>query len=38
MYWEKNTLTLPFDNNKDIPTEPDICKYYDQSTVALLNS
>jgi len=29
---KQNTLTLPFDNNKDTPTEPDICKYYDQSS------
>ena len=29
---KQNNLTLPFDNNKDTPTEPDICKYYDQSS------
>ena len=33
VYNEKqNILTLPFDNNKDSPTEPDICKYYDQNS------
>jgi len=26
-------LTLAFDNNKDTPTEPDVCsEYYDQSS------
>jgi len=29
---KQNTLNLPLDNNKDTPTEPDICKYYDQSS------
>ena len=29
---KQNTLTLPFGNNKDTPTEPDICKYYDQNS------
>ena len=29
---KQNALTLPFENNKDTPTEPDICKYYDQSS------
>jgi len=31
---KQNALTLAFDDNKDTPTEPDICcKYYDQSSI-----